>query len=166
MARWNVSPNEGVTGNGPEFTFPKNTGREDINYRITYTGDSGCIAQTTYTVHPCACTTYADVPKIGLIIDTPKSGYFMVFSYIGDLNVDGNQLQISVKLQNNSSSEDEYVKIDSITPLTNPYGEYQVNYTVKKLPTENAYTNYFIISNDCEREPIQVKITIKNIPTP
>ena len=50
MATWSISPSDGVTGSGPSFTFPTNTGATDIVYTITYTHDNGCTANTTYTV--------------------------------------------------------------------------------------------------------------------
>ena len=64
MATWSVTPSEGVTGTGPSFTFPKNTGATNIEYTITYTDDNGCTGSTKYTVlsgsscQPSTCELY------------------------------------------------------------------------------------------------------------
>lgn len=63
-AGWTVTPNQGVTGTGPTFTFPENTGTTAIVYTIKYEDADGCTASTTYTVltgetcQPCTCDNF------------------------------------------------------------------------------------------------------------
>jgi len=40
MGTWSVSPNDGVIGSGPSFTFPENTASNRKKYTVTYSGDS------------------------------------------------------------------------------------------------------------------------------
>jgi hypothetical protein len=53
MEKWNVSPNDGVSGSGPEFTFPQNTSNVNKEYTVTYTSDEGCTASLIYVVEKC-----------------------------------------------------------------------------------------------------------------